>query len=463
MTDITPNRDLERLIIQSGASRKWLAARINALTADSARPTRYTHTGVSNWVDRGMRPRPEIVEVLARALGERLGRSVSAAEMGMAPTAGEQDSLGLGFPRDPTDAVRGATRFWSAVDRRNFFNIGFAAGATTVPLTRWLAAPADDTVPRLTGRRVGRSDVAELWEAAEEARRFDSRYGGGDWRTSAVTRCLSDRAVPMLNGTYSEQVGRELFAAAAELARVAGWAAVDAGEHGIAQRHLTQALRLARASGDLQAGAYVLSTQALQAFLAGHPRQAAEMAAAAYDRTRGTTAPRVLAFAKLAEARSYGRAGDARAADTALSECVRQLDLVTPDGDPQWLSYLTPARVAVDAIEINRDLHRPAAALRWAKDADAMPKERFTRAVGIRTAVETSTYLQAGELDRGLAMGHRAVDILTRVRSPRAHTYLAGIVTALTPWKTEVAVTDFVHRARTEIPQLMTAQRPTPV
>jgi hypothetical protein len=451
MTDRSPNRALEHLIDQSGASRNWLATRINEITRDSAHPTRYAHTSVSNWVGRGMRPRPEIVEALAQALGERLHRSVSAREMGMATPASEQDSLGLDFPRDPSAALRGVTEFWSTVDRRNFLNTTFAASATSLPFTRWLATPADDSVPHLSGRRVGRGDVAELWEAAEDARRWDSRYGGADWRTSAVARCLTDRATPMLTGNFNDAVGRELFAAAAELARVCGWAAVDAGHHGVAQRQLTQALRLARLSGDVQAGAYVLSTMSLQAFLAGYPSEAAEMAAAAYDRARTTAAPRVLAFAKLAEARAHGRAGDARAADAALGESVRQLERVTPGTDPAWLAYLTHARIATDAIEIYRDLHQPAVALRWAKDADAMPKDRFARAVGIRTAVETTTHLQAGDLDQGLETGHRAVDILTRVHSTRADSYVGAIITALAPWRAEPTVTDFVHRARNEL------------
>ena len=34
--------------------------------------------------------------------------------------------------------------------------------------------------------RVGHSDVAKLREAAEDARRWDSKYGGGDWRSSMV-------------------------------------------------------------------------------------------------------------------------------------------------------------------------------------------------------------------------------------------------------------------------------------
>lgn len=100
---------------------------------------------------------------------------------------------------------------------------------------------------------------------------------------------------------------------------------------------------------------------------------------------------------------------------------------------------------------MNRDLHRPAIALRWAKNADAMPKDRFTRAVGIRTAVESTTHRQAGRPRQGLATGHRAVDTLDRVHSPRAHTYVGAIITALAPWQTEPIVADFLHRARTEL------------
>jgi hypothetical protein len=444
------NNALAQVITRSGMSHKAVAKRVNELTANSPRPSRYTHTGVKNWIDHGMIPRPEIVEALTQALGEKLGRPVSAVEIGMATSTRELHSVGLDFPRDPTAAVRGATEFWSTVDRRNLLSTGFAAGAAQLPVMRWLAVPRDDSVPQFTGRRIGQADVAELWEAAEEARVWDSRFGGGDWHTSAVGECLTGRAAPMLRGTYSASVGRELFAAAAELARVVGWAAVDAGEHAVAQRHLTQALRLARASGDVQAGAYVLSTLSLQAYLAGHPVQAAEMAANAYDRARGAAAPRVLAFAKSAEAHAHGLAGDARAADAALSEAVRQLELVTPDDDPAWLSYFTYARVASDAVEINRDLRRPAVALRWARDADAMPRARFTRSVGIRIAVETSTHLQAGDLDQGLATGHQAVAILAGVRSPRAHSYIGGIIADLKRWRSEPGVVAFVRRARRE-------------
>ncbi|MFF2385647.1 hypothetical protein [Streptomyces sp. NPDC058108] len=75
----------------------------------------------------------------------------------------------------------------------------------------------------------------------------------GNWKTSSVTECLRLRAAPLLSGTYTEAIGTELFSATAELSRVAGWAAFDSGRHEEAQRRFVQALRLARAAGDVQA------------------------------------------------------------------------------------------------------------------------------------------------------------------------------------------------------------------
>ena len=54
----------------------------------------------------------------------------------------------------------------------------------------------------------------------------------------------------MLRGTYGEATGRRLFAAAADLTRLAGWTSYDIAAHGLAQRYFVQALRLAQAAGD---------------------------------------------------------------------------------------------------------------------------------------------------------------------------------------------------------------------
>lgn len=441
----TPNQALSKLLTASGMSRKSLAHRVNELTNGT---TAYTHTSVGNWTG-GMIPRPPTPACIAAALEERLGRPVSVNDIGMGEVQQPGKDFGLDFPRDPEDALRLAAEYWSTVDRRTLLTAGtFAISAYGSPVSRWLANPADPATPRTGGQRVGRSDLDELWAAADEARQWDSKFGGGNWHASSVVDCLQQRAAPLLLGTYTEAVGSELFTVTSELARVAAWSAFDMGHHDIAQRHFVQALRLARSSGDLQTGCYVLATMSLQAFLRGYVTEAIDMAEGAYERARHTAAPRVLAFAKLAAARAYGRAGDEKAAATALGASENLIDSIRPGTpDPEWLAYLTHARISADAAEIFRDLGNAAAALRWNQQADAMPPGVYTRAVGIRLAVIGTTHLQANDLDQGLATGTQALEILSKVRSARAHDYVRRFTDSLNPWRREPQVADFIRRS----------------
>jgi hypothetical protein len=353
----------------------------------------------------------------------------------------------LNFHRDPETALRLAAEYWSTVDRRTFATAPFALTAYTTPVTRWLAVPTDPPRARAAGRRVGRADLAELWSAAEEARRWDSKFGGGNWKAPMVTDCLSRRAAPLLQGSFTDRIGSELFAATAELARVAAWAHVDMGHHASAQAHFVQALRLARSSGDPAVGSYVLSTMALHTYLRGFPDEAIDMAEGAYDRAKHHAPARVLAFAKLAQARAHGLAGDAPAAAAALIRCEQLVDAAASDPrDPDWLAYLTPLRIATDAAEIYRDLHRPTEALHWGLRAAPMPAGVFTRAVGIRHTVLATAHLQQRDLEPGLEAGERALAILGGVRSTRSRTYLRAVATALSPWCSRPDVADFLHR-----------------
>jgi len=187
-----PNTALEQLLAASGRSRSSLALRVNELSRLHGQPRAYTHTSVGNWVDRGMAPDAPAPELIAIALGERLGRPVALAEIGMADMAslpGDVAGMGLDFPRDPGDAVRGAANFWSTVHphRRDFLGQAFSVAAYTTPVTRWLARPATPLAGHRGGRMVGRADLQELWAAADDARAWDSKYGGGSWKSSGCS------------------------------------------------------------------------------------------------------------------------------------------------------------------------------------------------------------------------------------------------------------------------------------
>ncbi|MGW1684293.1 sporulation protein [Streptomyces sp. KR2] len=402
---------------------------------------------------RGMIPDWPVPKLLAHAISERLGRPVQLAEIGMADAETPNAAVGLDFPRDPADAVRVATSFWSTVDRRDFLTgTGFAVSAFTTPVTRWLVTPSDDHAAHRGRGRVGTADLAELREAAEHARRWDSKYGGGNWKANSVTTCLRERAVPLLNGSFSDSVGRELFSVTAELSRLAGWTAFDVGQHDAAQRHFIQALRLARAGRDVELGCYVLTTMAMQALLRGFASEAIDMTQGAFQRAKGQAAPRVLAFTKLIEARAHARDNNPKAAPAALASSESLLDQTRDNtAEPAWIDFYHHARLSADAAEVFRDLKNPKAALAWNAQAAAMQLGVFTRSVGMRLAIVGTAHLQAKDLDQGLQFGHRAVDILARVQSTRALDYVREFNAALAPWRREPAVRELVQRTRTEL------------
>lgn len=449
-----PNDALARMIEKcEGASRKSLALRVNQLAVEAGLTTTYTHTSVANWCRRGMVPDWPVPKLLARAIGERLGRPVELAEIGMADAETPDAAVGFDFPRDPQDAVRVASSFWSSVNRRDFLTgSSFAVSAFTMPVTRWLVTPADEAAAHRGSGRVGAADLAELRDAADDARRWDSKYGGGNWKADSVTACLQERAVPLLNGSFSDDVGRELFSVTAELSRLAGWTAFDIGQHDAAQRHFIQALRLARAGGDVQLGCYVLTTMAMQTLLRGFASEAIDMTQGAFQRAKGQAAPRVLAFTRLIEARAHARDNNAKAASAALAASESLLGRAREDGEePAWIDFYHHARLSADAAEIFRDLKNPKAALAWNAQAAAMPPGVFTRSVGMRLAIVGTAHLQDRDLDHGLQLGHQAVDILVRVQSSRALDYVREFNTALAPWRREPRVAEFLHRTRKEL------------
>lgn len=266
-----PNEKLGAVLALAGISNAGLARRVNDLGAQRGLTLRYDKTSVARWVSKGMVPQGAAPHLIAAAIGQKLGRPVPLHEIGLAD-ADPAPEVGLAFPRDVGQAVRSATELYRldlAGRRAGGGGIwqslagSFAVSAYATPASRWLITPADSSVARDANPsegsgaplKVGHSDVQKLREAAEDARRWDSKYGGGDWRSSMVPECLRVEAAPLLLGAYSDEVGRALFGASAELTRLAGWMAFDTGQQEAAQRYYIQALRLARAAADVPLGA----------------------------------------------------------------------------------------------------------------------------------------------------------------------------------------------------------------
>ncbi|MET9957808.1 sporulation protein [Streptomyces sp. NPDC006326] len=309
--------------------------------------------------------------------------------------------------------------------------------------------PALLALPDASPQRVGHSDVAKLREAAEDARRWDSKYGGGDWRSSMVPECLRVDAAPLLLGSYSDEVGRALFGATAELTRLAGWMAFDTGQQEAAQRYYIQALRLARAAADVPLGGYVLASMSLQATYRDFPDEGVDLAQAAVERNRGLATARTMSFFRLVEARAHAKAGDSAAAGAALRAAEGWLERAREgDPDPTWLGFYSYDRFAADAAECYRDLKLPRQVRRFTEQALSRPTEEYVRSHGLRLVVSAVAELESGNLDAACAAGTRAVEVAGRISSARTTEYVRDLLHRLEPYGDEPRVAELRERAR---------------
>ena len=460
-----PNEKLGAVLALAGISNAGLARRVNDLGAQRGLTLRYDKTSVARWVSKGMVPQGAAPHLIAAAIGQKLGRPVPLHEIGLAD-ADPAPEVGLAFPRDVGQAVKSATELYRldlAGRRAGSGGIwqslagSFAVSAYATPASRWLITPADSSVAREVGPaedsgsplKVGHSDVLKLREAAEDARRWDSKYGGGDWRSSMVPECLRVEAAPLLLGAYSDEVGRALFGASAELTRLAGWMAFDTGQQEAAQRYYIQALRLARAAADVPLGGYVLASMSLQATYRGFGDEGVDLAQAAVERNRGLATARTMSFFRLVEARAHARAGDAQAAGTALRAAEGWLERARDgDNDPSWLGFYSYDRFAADAAECYRDLKAPRQVRRFTEQALSQPTEEFVRSHGLRLVVSAVAELESGNLDAACEQGVRAVEVAGRISSARTTEYVKDLLHRLEPYGDEPRVVELRERAR---------------
>ncbi|MGR3938481.1 MFS transporter [Streptomyces sp. Rer75] len=474
-----PNEKLGTVLALAGISNAGLARRVNDLGAQRGLTLRYDKTSVARWVSKGMVPQGAAPHLIAAAIGSKLGRPVPLHEIGLAD-ADPAPEVGLAFPRDIGQAVRSATELYrlDLAGRRGGVGIwqslagSFAVSAYATPASRWLISPADTSVARGpedaedaaagagasgTGgsgadalpQRVGHSDVTKLREAAEDARRWDSKYGGGDWRSSMVPECLRVDAAPLLLGSYSDEVGRSLFGATAELTRLAGWMAFDTGQQEAAQRYYIQALRLARAAADVPLGGYVLASMSLQATYRGFADEGVDLAQAALERNRGLATARTMSFFRLVEARAQAKSGDGPACGAALKSAEGWLERSRAgDPDPSWLDFYSHERFAADAAECYRDLRLPRQVRRFTEQALARPTEEFVRSHGLRLVVSAVAELESGNLDAACAAGARAVEVANRISSARTTEYVRDLMHRLEAYRDEPRVAELRERAR---------------
>ena len=346
---------------------------------------------------------------------------------------GEDDelpgALTLTWGSAPAEVARIVTGLWQAdIGRREVIASVWAAAALSEPFGRWLLDPADRDVACAGSRHVGQADVDAVWSMCTAFADTDRRMGGGNARRTLI--CYADEAVaPLLTGRYTDEIGRELFAAVARLCDIAGFMCFDSDRQGLGQKYFITALRMAKTSGDHALGAHILTDMSMQAQHQRHAHEAVALADASVAAAARSGSASTLARCHAVQAKALATRGDASDSDHALNQAERALDRAAPQGEPFWITFFTPQQLAAEAMYTAAEVRRASLVRRHAADAlttvDGMQRRQVlataTLAASYLPADDTAQAGAATDVEQACDVLRGVLPVIGSLASARAH------------------------------------------
>ncbi|WP_234322771.1 regulator [Streptomyces sp. NRRL S-350] len=152
------NGQLAALIEEAGFSHAGLARRVDQLGLEHGLDLRYDKTSVTRWL-RGQQPRGATPALIAEVFTRRLGRRLTAQDLGLDACAPVY--AGLEFAETPQEAVDIVASMWRKDNgpQSELRRIAFTPAGLVVPSRDWLIGRTDERVAR-DGSTLGRPDAA---------------------------------------------------------------------------------------------------------------------------------------------------------------------------------------------------------------------------------------------------------------------------------------------------------------
>ncbi|WP_372412048.1 transcriptional regulator [Streptomyces luteireticuli] len=301
--------------------------------------------------------------------------------------------------------------------------IGHVATATPDEVLASLLPPGELLAPCGTqaGRRVGMDDAEALLRRVHGMRLADDVLAGGD----LVETCVRElrKTVNLFNQTsHTEEVGRRLLVAVAEMAQLAGWVATDTGGRVNAEPLFRLGASAARQAGDGALAAHLLGSWGYWVANSGDARRGVELVQAA-EAAAGSDVPlvaRSLTSARLAWTSALVR--DDRTALRAMGEAMQQIT----DADPReaddrlWLYWVDSAEQKVMQARVATQLHRPLWAVPLLRGVLAGYDPTHVREYALYTSWLVTALLDANEMEEAAAQASRMFAMAASVPSTRA-------------------------------------------
>ncbi|OLZ44151.1 transcriptional regulator [Amycolatopsis coloradensis] len=411
---------------EARCSNTGLARRVNMCGAERGLDLRYDKTSVARWL-RGQQPRGPAPAVIAEALADKLGRTVTVDEIGMTPGTSAAPIAGLRFEPVLADALRHACALWHSDAHCSGTLTGEVLPTSVLvqPSRDWLIGVPDVVA---TDDGSAATDVEALRATTAAFADLDHRFGSAGIRPVVVHYLDCVVARPLVNSP-SDSIRRQLLGTAARLTELAGYMAVDTGQTGLAQRYYIQALRLTQAADDRGMGAYLLASGMSRMALAlGSPHEAVQLARVALEGMRGRVTPGVEAVCHIAEARGHAMLSDAQASGRAAGRAIRALERGGPGPEPTWVAHVDQAYLAEELARCARDLDQLATVVRWSREAVRGCPPGWSRRRALRLILLATAELQVGDVEHACHTAKQAVEVLKGVHSEQCAVDLVAFI-----------------------------------
>jgi hypothetical protein len=428
----------------------WTAARLACELNGVLGPGYVARSTVADWLANGRTPHDPLPTVSAHVLAEALGTPMPVERLwgtDARPSGtwvGSDDGLpAVTAPGATVETAAqwlthdGGTMTW---DRRQFLAV--TGAALTTPAIAYTAAPAPQAAPAssLRGPRITPAITDAIASSVDTVRHIDDAEGGDRATLHFAHQHFALIADYVRQGRFTSEATRTRTVNLwAQLAQTAGWMAMDAGRHGLAQRYYRTALTAAHESADRALGAHILGCMTYQAITRGHHRDALALANASITAAQ-TAPPAVRALASARHAHANAALGDLyglrRSTDDARTH------LTDPDAmttRPPWLYWLTDLNVVTGQTLITAAFAGTPGATRLLDEADPLitgwlgthAERTEDRDALLHGTWLARSYLRRDDIEQTLITGTSLLDYAATVRSSSVTSMLLDLETDL--------------------------------
>ncbi|KRV48634.1 hypothetical protein AQ490_24155 [Wenjunlia vitaminophila] len=412
-------------------SRGWSYQDLARVVAENARalgvPMAARREKIWRWEHWGVVPEPDSQRALARALGVPPRELRDRPWPHWLPVPG---SVPSGLPWTAAGSVAALRTLladgWAAEDTREqplvtgqALREAIADWAAAAPVARQVNGHLADAV-------ADGATVAWLEAGVLGLRRLDDRLGGAAvrHRVEADLRIVADL---LHRGARDRSVDGRLFAVAADLAQLGGWAAADTGRPAAAQRLFLTGLRVAHAARDRSLAANLLAGLSLEAVLSGRPRDALAAADAAAS-AAGGAAGRLRAMVETRRARALALLNDEPGCRRALERAEALLGSAHTDPGPPWLYWFDAAELAAQSGLALLELGLAHQARGLLERALRVQDRSLTRDRGLYLARAGLACVRVGDVEGAAAHAAEAGRLVARCpSSPRVTAALSAL------------------------------------